>query len=1654
MQVSHTQKGRTLLEMMAVISLMGLLAIGGTTGLAWGLSRVQAIQLIKDVGARAVLIETSPSFKAKPINENFSVVGFASQSGRYHFIHKKLGPQDFSIYVSNIQQRVCEQLEHVASSSSANYFYINCSGGLNGNFSGCQSPLEHNGTLCEEGNGNTLTLVFGDGTVDTSGEGGGYTPQDDSCPVSEMIPCGKPETYPAPDGTMCTRYVEDCPVDRCFNNVCVCPEGMKWDSETKDCVENTGCTGAQPYWNNKTNTCQACIIDSHCDLGEYCTEAGTCQACSVGLCGSCEMETPWRPYWDGTTCICTTDETCEAYGYGQCGGNQCTEFCQAREGTACDSNDDCCDGYFCDMAESSDSCTTPTTGRCQRIDMKFNNGWACSKKTVYSKYDAENICAALNGTLLDEATARTSQIPIQTACRNLNAKAWTSTAFGSGTGSCWSYTMDCQKNATGAAKNNATGFEVVCAGENLWQCARDNDCTSPTGAVCNHGTCECLSNSYLQDGACITCDAEKHQVASDNSCVCAEGFTESTQDGQTTCCPNACSTKEDCCNGFECVAGACVAATWQCNNLCTGSKYCRVNDSPAGNVDGACGVTDITYTCTTGGVGSFYEGFALTNGNNHSWWDAWNRCNAAGLRLATRAEHAQYNTHVKQLVKNIAYYWLADEDGCKAYFGYVGNVWSKNHKTWGNSANANGDGNRLHGLCIKDPTEQCTGNQAYAHDMTCRDCPSGSHPSEDRRTCVCEGGEGTFDKTNNTCTYTDNCEDGYKFDEETSRCVPDWKCNSLCDTSYQFCKVGSTPTNGATNVCPTPGAATQTCATRGSETIRNGIYARHGQFSWYDAWNYCDSIGGHLLTDAETTAYKDDLIAVLQAQYYWKANEINTEAKPCFAGRFAYFNGVYSAQNKELNKSSPGERIVCMKNDIKTCPDNQVHTNEGDCQTCPDNATKDPTGDTCICANGTTWDRGTNTCLVTDCPPGKTLYAGKYCLSDPWKCNELCPKGYYCRGHAVDSSKASICPDGSDLNPQCVKLPKLSFEPYKGFYPIRTTNDISWYDAWNLCDAMGMTLINYNELEANYQAAANFWNGPGGPLWTAGGQIEADCDNVNKCCARRVSITAGSSYGRNRVGKRASSTVGVYCQAKKSNCRSDQVMLNDGTCVTCPENANISGDTCLCNVLGSGTYNATTNTCTYDICATEAHLENGQCVCNDGSALNTDTKQCVTTDCTTPETCGCAPNQYMNSAFQCVDCTLGNEPDSTQTKQVRCTNVNASCASCAAADPHKPYWNDVEQVCQGCASSHYMSNGACKRCAPGQRANDEGTACVDCVALAENKTADCPSCAFYNPQAHFWNSFLRKCTSCERADQVEENGVCQACPVGMTLKADGTCDCSNGFYSDLAHKCCAATCSTSADCCAELGMTCQSGQCKTCQGNTILHDGACVACPTGSTAIKDGTECQCPAGYEWDAATATCVACPTGYYSENNVCVQCEMGRYIENNQCKPCTKNSAAHCEDLPCTTQDHCGGYDSGYYCYYTSPQPKEPGAGTCKPIGGHTVDHLPTNKDIYFSNTILDFWSARNWCVAFGKKPYECQNAYSESGHSCPDAIQLNLMCPDLIGWDQPYNVYLQPYNCTGNYACAYFSYRSAVNGSDGNICGGWARNRTSTRAFCID
>ena len=501
-------------------------------------------------------------------------------------------------------------------------------------------------------------------------------------------------------------------------------------------------------------------------------------------------------------------------------------------------------------------------------------------------------------------------------------------------------------------------------------------------------------------------------------------------------------------------------------------------------------------------------------------------------------------------------------------------------------------------------------------------------------------------------------------------------------------------------------------------------------------------------------------------------------------------------------------------------------------------------------------------------------------------------------------------------------------------------------------------------------------------------------------------------------------------------------MLDSGKCVTCPEDSTKSGNTCTCNVLGSGTYDSNINKCTYEVCALGVHLENGKCVCDGGTAFNKETKECVATTCTTPDECGCAPYQYMSSDFQCVNCELGYQPDNTQTKQVKCSDVKQSCVSCAAVDSSKPYWNDAAQQCQGCPPYQYKEGTSCKRCPSGKQANDDGTACVACSTLAENRNAECSSCAFYNPKRPYWNAFLNTCTACTLSDQIEENGTCHACPVGMELKASGACECTNCSYNEIYHKCCPTTCSTSADCCAEEGMFCNSGVCSICTGNKVLHDGACVACPAGSTAINNATECQCPAGYQWNASSATCDACPAGYYSQDNVCVECPIGNYIKNNQCLPCTKASAANCEDKPCTEQSHCGGKASQYYCRYTTTNATTDtttGTGVCKSIGGHTEDRLPTNKRVWYSNIgNLDYWSARNWCIAFGKEPYRCDGMYTETGHDCTGSYQVNMSCPEIIGYTLPLVVYFQSYSNKRAYLSkGTYSASGAVCGGDG----GW-------------
>ncbi len=349
-----------MVEMLGVLAIMGVLAIGGIAGYRYAMDKYNANEILNEVRKRAVtasqqrilghaidLSEWSNTIQGHPVTTANSYNGDTSF---------------FALTVLGIEQSVCDKV--IAEKIS---FAVEEKVG---------EVVVGEDTTCAEGN-NDITFAFRN-TLDGEGATGGGEEPEPSDPA-----CGQNE-YRLPDGT--------CKEDK------RCPDPNQfWNPDTQRCeaCPTSGSVSSISNPSDMEDTCEKCnnvqMVLAYC---VYCPRPGV--ACGPNCCGEGEVCDFYNE-----TCIsatCRQDSDCSAP----------TPLCDTVTGecfAGCKTNDDCDSvNEFCDLdvKTTSNSCMKPGRGICRLASGTAvgSTGWIKSDSGM-NWWSAENFCKANNKTLID-----------------------------------------------------------------------------------------------------------------------------------------------------------------------------------------------------------------------------------------------------------------------------------------------------------------------------------------------------------------------------------------------------------------------------------------------------------------------------------------------------------------------------------------------------------------------------------------------------------------------------------------------------------------------------------------------------------------------------------------------------------------------------------------------------------------------------------------------------------------------------------------------------------------------------------------------------------------------------------------------------------------------------------------------------------------------------------------------------------------------------------------------------------------------------------------------------------------------------------------------------------------------------------------------------
>lgn len=388
--MKYLQTGRSMLEMLAVLALMGLISFAGLVGYNEAIVRNQAVNIGKDALLRAAAVNAlSQSYFVRRLSENapISLSGFSDKIQDMTVSTKKETNASFIITYTGVPKRVCERV-----------IETNAIGLYKTTVNNADLSLDNMTTICT-GATNTISFSF---------YRAGYT----SSRVEEAGDSGSSST------------TNPCAEIRC-NGCQVCLNGV--------CVNDSSkCSGCQ--------TCNGICIDDDSKCGSGKCVNGTCY-CPAGVSGtSCEIAPECTNDTDcsdpkicrNNTCTCPTVGSlskCQELSEQ----NGCDVIVTSANGTACtttDGADGTCQSGVC-IETGTASCENGTivTGNngheyCKSNDwMTWNDAFTWCEDRGYHLASMEEMCPGWDGETGDGKCANLNGV-------SSNWYVWSSLAFG------------------------------------------------------------------------------------------------------------------------------------------------------------------------------------------------------------------------------------------------------------------------------------------------------------------------------------------------------------------------------------------------------------------------------------------------------------------------------------------------------------------------------------------------------------------------------------------------------------------------------------------------------------------------------------------------------------------------------------------------------------------------------------------------------------------------------------------------------------------------------------------------------------------------------------------------------------------------------------------------------------------------------------------------------------------------------------------------------------------------------------------------------------------------------------------------------------------------------------------------------------------------
>ncbi len=113
--MKNTQQGRSMIEMLGVLAIIGVLSIGGLAGYTMAMNRHRANQILDYVSRAVVIAQTKGDGTQEISNENCSTILDGEDvpvSGMGCTVNKTAGYANITVSVTNVNSRIAAALQN------------------------------------------------------------------------------------------------------------------------------------------------------------------------------------------------------------------------------------------------------------------------------------------------------------------------------------------------------------------------------------------------------------------------------------------------------------------------------------------------------------------------------------------------------------------------------------------------------------------------------------------------------------------------------------------------------------------------------------------------------------------------------------------------------------------------------------------------------------------------------------------------------------------------------------------------------------------------------------------------------------------------------------------------------------------------------------------------------------------------------------------------------------------------------------------------------------------------------------------------------------------------------------------------------------------------------------------------------------------------------------------------------------------------------------------------------------------------------------------------------------------------------------------------------------------------------------------------------